>query len=50
MTEYLNLPCTQRILQNIANSTGGKFFRSENSTQLKLDFIEIANILKTEAV
>jgi len=40
---------TQTILRNIANRSGGKFFRSENSTQLKLDFIEIATILKTAA-
>ena len=40
---------TQVILRNIANSTGGKFFRSENSTQLKLDFLEIAEILKKTA-
>ena len=40
---------TQLILQNMANRTGGKFFRSENSTQLKLDFLEIAEILKKTA-
>jgi len=44
-----NTTSTIDILRDIAQGTGGKFFISRDAAELKDDFLEIAEILKTTA-